>query len=382
MHSLVIAVNLVKRSLRNRRELFGLLVLPVLVIGAIALFIGRATGPTPIGIVNLDQGVFGDRMVQQLKLLPGLKVFSLQKGNYQWQVETGKVELALFIPENFSTTINKGEKTQLEIYAQGDGMAAQKVKQVVNRYISALYQAEELASKLSQTTAEPKQAILDSALNKISNQALSVINLPVPGATFDPGLSSTIGFTVVFIMMLVFSSMGAIMDDKKRLTLARMYVSAIKEWEIIAGNLLGSLFLGLIQLIPLTLLLKRVFHIPWGLALVELFLVLTAFLVAALGLGIGLSGLIKGNFNPTLIGATIIFPTSILGGCFIPDTMMPPFLNTVAWALPQRWVMHAVQQISLGESPESIGVSFGILLMFGLAFSTFGLKTIRPLQEA
>jgi ABC-2 type transport system permease protein len=85
--------------------------------------------------------------------------------------------------------------------------------------------------------------------------------------------------------------------------------------------------------------------------------------------------------NPAILIAAVITPSSILGGCFIPESMLPDFINKIGYAVPQKWVMKAVESILLGEGIQSIALNLVIILMFGLAFATFGLKTLRPINE-
>lgn len=384
MNSLLIALNLVKRTLRNRKELVALLVLPIIVIGVIAYFLSQDDQKIiRVGYINSDQGVLGSRLVDHLQYEDFLMV-GLPGSDYQEELANNQVDSVLVIPANFSNDIETGRKTNLEVYTLRDGLEPQQVKQSANQYTQTLYRAEELAEELAETTQAPSQdksttftALLDSA----NNGLMGLTSTSAGQSSYPQGFQQTIGFSILFMMILVFTSMGTIMEDKKNFTLARMYVSAIREWEIIIGNLLGCLALAILQLIPITLLLKFMFAIPWGETLIGLFLLLLFFQLATIGLGIGLSGIIKNNFNPAVVSATVIIPTSIIGGAFIPESMMPSILNTISWAVPQKWVMNGIEKLLEEANLAAITPNLGILLLFALAFATFGLKSIRPLQD-
>ena len=153
------------------------------------------------------------------------------------------------------------------------------------------------------------------------------------GEDFE-GYLTTLGFMITFIMIFAFIYMGNLMEDKRRLVLARIFSYPVGEWEIITGNLLGNLVLGLMQLVPLLILLKIIFGLPFDGRFIGLSLILLAFLVTSIGLGIGLSGIIK-KFNPVLLIATIIVPSSVLGGAFIPSSMMPEWMDKAGYIVPK-----------------------------------------------
>ncbi|HAE43610.1 MAG TPA: hypothetical protein DCG34_11955 [Clostridiales bacterium] len=160
-----------------------------------------------------------------------------------------------------------------------------------------------------------------------------------------------------------------------------MFTQPVKEWQIVLGNLIGNMTLGLMQLIPIMIVLKIAFELSWGREFWALSLILFAFLIATLGLGVGLAGIMKNKFNPMLLTATVVVPSSILGGSFIPKSMMPEIVNRLGNIVPQKWVMDASEKILQGKSIDEILINLVVILMFGIAFSTFGVKFLKPLNE-
>jgi ABC-2 type transport system permease protein len=82
-----------------------------------------------------------------------------------------------------------------------------------------------------------------------------------------------------------------------------------------------------------------------------------------------------------LLTATVVVPSSILGGSFIPKSMMPEIVNRLGNIVPQKWVMDASEKILQGKSIDEILINLVVILMFGIAFSTFGVKFLKPLNE-
>jgi ABC-2 type transport system permease protein len=381
MNSLLIAGNIIKRVLKGPREIIALIVMPVILVGVIVVALRGTSGTTlKAGIVELDKGYFSSQMADYIKK-QNVKVVELNEGNYISSLKQKKVNFAVVIPKGFSDAIANGKKVDIDFYSGSSDANIEGFKQLINQNMLRFYTVSETARTISSETGRDIKEIYGSLISETGKEQLKVDYRLAERNTKDTSAENpAIGFAVMFMMILIFTTIGVILEDKKNLTLARMFVSPVKEWEIILGNLLGSLALGILQLIPLTIILKICFKLNSISSITVIFAILLCFLVAIIGIGIGISGFIKKSLNPATLIATVITPTCILGGCFIPASMMPDIINKIGYAVPQKWVMGAMQSIFAGENFEAIAMNLIIILMFGIAFATFGLKTLKPLE--
>jgi ABC-type multidrug transport system, permease component len=380
MNSVLIAQNIIRRALKSKRELLFMLLLPVIAIMIMTYMTGPATaGKVPAGIVNLDKGEYGGKIVSHVKDSEGLSVVELNEGNYRESVKKSDVNFVVIIPEGFSDSIENGKKAEVVFYGAGVSEISEKLKQDINQYITDFYLVKSVSADIAVKSGVNNKDISNSLYNSINEGSISVSYRQLNNAEMSR-ISSSIGFALMFIMVLIFSTIGTIMEDKRNLTLARICTFKVKDWEVALGNLLGSLTMGIIQLIPITAFIGVIYKtkLPY---LLGLFAVLVCFDIAAIGLGIGISGLVKEDFNPSLIIAEVIFPTSLLGGCLIPESMLPSFMNKIGFLVPQKWVMAAISDVTGGAAIQDIAFKLGIILMFGLAFAVFGAKTIKPINE-
>lgn len=382
MNSLIIAKNIIKRVLKGPKEIITIIVMPVILISVIIFALGESgESIAKAGIVRLDNGFYSQSVVDYIKKQK-VEALELNEKNYESALKQKKVNYVIIIPENFSSNIENGEETALNFYANSSDGNTESFKQGINQYMKRLYKLSLTAGIVSESTNGNKAEILSRLISETNSEPLKVEYKQLDNRRNEiNAASSSIGFTVMFMMILIFSTIGIILEDKRKLTLARMFVSPVREWEIIAGNLLGSLVLGLLQLIPLTVAFKIAFKIDSMQKLLGMFLIFFCFLITIIGIGIGISGFIKKSMNPATLVATVITPTSILGGCFIPESMLPDVINKIGYAVPQKWVMKAVEGILIGEGLQTIALNLVIILMFGLAFATFGLKTLRPIND-
>lgn len=374
MNSLLIAGNIIKRAFRNKKELLILTLLPIVIIGMMTKLSDTQITKkiTNVGYINLDNGDLGVSLIDHLKGQQDINLVAIKENDIA-NSKSEKVSFSLRIPRDFSKRINDKQMTKVTFNTSESSLPYEDLKKQVNDYITSLYVIHKLAdvSVLSDFGAR-----LESSRITISND---VVETDTDQSNYEGRLSS-MGFVTTFIMMLVFFSMGTLLEDKKRLTLARIFSHPVKEWEVVTGNLIGSLALGMMQLIPILVTLKIIFNIPWGEKFIGLSLILFAFLLTTIGLGVGLAGIIKNKFNPLLIITTVVIPTSILGGTFIPASLMPDILNKVGYIVPQKWVMNSLEKILHGEPLSTVFFNIGVILMFGLAFATFGTKTLKPLN--
>lgn len=385
MNSILIAGNIVKRAFKSRKELAVMLILPIVAVAIMTFMTGTpAMQKVSTGIVNLDGGKYSEKLISHIKGENSLNVITMNYDNVGEALKKSEVNIAIVIPSGFSNEIEKGNKVQVDFYNSKISEVSEKLRQDINRFITTIYLADEVSENISLASGKPKEEVADSIGSGLLKNQLSLkYSL---GQSTDNGeergrMVASIGFAIMFIMVLIFNTMGTMMEDKKKLILARISTFRVRQRDVVAGNLLGSLALGVIQLIPVTVVVSIVYKIPLGIEMLGLFAILTCFVIATIGLGIGLSGLIKDKFNPTLVIAAVIFPTSLLGGCLIPESMMPSFLSKLGFIVPQKWAMDAIQKLAGGAGFTEILFDIGIVLMFGLAFASFGVKTIKPLSE-
>ncbi len=375
MNSIFISANIIKRAFRNKKELLALTVLPVIVIAMMTFISGRDVVENhEVLYLNLDGGIYGEALVQYLENQDSVITKELDLGEYGDLSQSGKADYLLMIPDDFSERIQSDKETEIVIYTNGTELFYKTLSVDINHFVEGLYAIS------AQGSVESISTFLESLKQPTLTVDFRTAGIDVANNEIESKMTS-MGFVLTFIMLLVFVSMGTLMEDKKKLTLARIFTQPVKEWQIVLGNLIGNMTLGLMQLIPIMIVLKIAFELSWGREFWALSLILFAFLIATLGLGVGLAGIMKNKFNPMLLTATVVVPSSILGGSFIPKSMMPEIVNRLGNIVPQKWVMDASEKILQGKSIDEILINLVVILMFGIAFSTFGVKFLKPLNE-
>ena len=133
-------------SLRDRRTLISMVVVPILIfpimtVGMgtfVAKMIGNAMEEVPkVMILN---GQDSPRLVNDLKTLKGI-AFVPGDSDYAQQISDKKIRAAVDIPPDFDASVDHGDRTTVKIYDyEGDlksGIAAEQNRKILHRFANS-----------------------------------------------------------------------------------------------------------------------------------------------------------------------------------------------------------------------------------------------------
>jgi len=190
-----------------------------------------------------------------------------------------------------------------------------------------------------------------------------------------------IGMISMFIIMFIGTGMQLLIEDKRLKTFMRSFCAPLKEYEMALGHLLANFVLGILQIAVFLLVSILIFKYDFGTSVFNVFFLLVIFLVTAIGLGIGVVGFVKDGEKYNMVVTIIAVTLSFIGGAFFPLEFMNDFIQKLSNLTPQKWLIEAFLKLWEGQSLVNIGSEIFILLLFGLVFFTFGVKTLRLTTE-
>lgn len=171
----------------------------------------------------------------------------------------------------------------------------------------------------------------------------------------------------VTTMIILYSALtaGQLMDnERKGHTAIRLLASPITKVDIFIGKIMGAFILNALFIIIIVLFSKMVFGAYWGERLELVLLVLFSQIIFALGLGLGISYVIKGNAAGAVI-MMIVQLEAFIGGAYFPVEEMTGFIGAISQMSPLRWTNHAVLQLIYAA--DSSGAILPILFNIGSA---------------
>jgi ABC-2 type transport system permease protein len=189
-------------------------------------------------------------------------------------------------------------------------------------------------------------------------------NRNVHDSKTDRGVGVNImGFMMMFLLMMAFTSLFAFADDKEQGQLRRIAAAPISFGGYLAAHCVYCLSMVLPEYILLVVLKCCGFHI--GFSLVQY-----AGLMIALGfLGISfallLHTLIKKPDNANMLGNSVTVLTSVLAGSFYEFNKKNFILDKIITLIPQKQFMNFAQHLENGNAGQ-----YRFSILYVIAFST------------
>lgn len=213
--------------------------------------------------------------------------------------------------------------------------------------------------------------------------AVPVIDL-VTSHWFNPELRSSF-FLVPGAMAIVLTVIGTLLTalvvarEWERGTLEALMATPAGMGELIAAKVVPYYLLGMAAAAVCTVLAVAVFGVPFRGSILALFLIVSAYLVPALGQGLLISAATKNQFVASQIALlTAFLPALELSGFLFEIASMPRPLQWLTYVLPVRYLMPPLQSVFLaGDLWSQFARGIAVMLGFGLLFFVLTIRVTR-----
>ncbi len=375
---LTIAWNMVKRMIGSWTGLLTYILMPCVVIaGIIALSGSMVERPTTILYSNLDSGIAGRHLLSELESTGDYKLVEKKdEATLRESIIDQNGEAGILIPANFTPALLAGQEPQISVYELKTTEASVMVKLKTSAIADEM---RNTAALIGATNEEAKgsEAQFVAVMERAEQHSVGSIRTDY---NLYPrvGLGVVSGFTLMFLMGLVTSSVSLIMADRRGRTMLRMFSAPVRSYEIAIGNFVGSFIIGLIQIVVVLVLGHYVLRYDYGVPLYLYFLVLAAFMLVSMGIASTVAGLIRNPNNAGMLNSLILTPTCMLGGCFWPISIMPDYMQKVANFVPQKWAIQAIEIAATGGGWDELWLPFAILGLMAAVLLAIGSAILRP----
>jgi ABC-2 type transport system permease protein len=161
-------------------------------------------------------------------------------------------------------------------------------------------------------------------------------------------IPSLIG-TLTLLQTMLLTAMS-VAREREEGTFDQLLVSPFRPFEIMAGKALPSLLIGFVQATNILLVAQLWFHIPFAGSFLTLYVGLTLFLLAAVGIGLLLSSIALTMQQAMLYTFLVMMPSALLSGLATPVTNMPDALQALTRANPLRYAIDLAERVYLEGS--------------------------------
>lgn len=399
-----IAIKDMRILLKERGNLFGLFLLPLVFILAFSLPSLAGGGEAErfrLPVVNLAQDdETAELLIARLEKAGGVEVQSYEQDEAESLLQEGSIHYLLTIPADIAKmSVDYAVNLKLETHPDADGTEAQWLEEVITGVARDLALEAHLLASLQQmgrmSAASPDQAEAFSSANLVAqaqNQFESSLTRPLVTVEkrFPKSVApreetvgtqvSIAGFTVLFVFLTAQTTARSIYEEKRDGSFRRLLAAPMSKATLLAGKMLPNLITALLQIVVIFAIgvwvyprlgLERLsLGNNWlGLILVSLLLAL-----CSTGMGILIAALARTEGQVGGVSSVILWVGGALGGAFFPLYLIKGPLDMISRVVPHSWALRAYHDVLVrGKDLASIGTSLLVLLGFTLAFFAFGL---------
>lgn len=239
-----------------------------------------------------------------------------------------------------------------------------------------------LEQKLSTGATAPIQLLLDARNSTTANSAAAYVGSIVEAfnaeqhlirggalpaltietrAWYNPNLETRWNFmpaliaTLSLLQTLLLTALS-VAREREQGTFDQLLVTPLSPLEIMIGKALPPMLIGLAQSTLVLLITRFWFQIPMAGSLGTLYIGLTAFILAAVGIGLSISALALNMQQAMLYTFVLMMPMMLLSGLTTPVATMPHALQIATLVNPLRFGIDLVRRVYLE------GVGLGVVV--------------------
>lgn len=265
-------------------------------------------------------------------------------------LDTGRAQVALSIPEDFSENIRADRTAQLQVIVDGSDS---NTATIALGYITAI--TERYSQRVKGIQVTP---MIDARTRVWYNPELESRNYIIPGL-----------IAVIMAVIAALLTSLTIAREWERGTMEQLISTPVKTPELITGKLIPYFLIGFIDMVLSILMTVFVFGVPLKGNVLLLMALSSLFLFGGLSLGILISVAAKSQLVASQLAMVATFlPAFLLSGFMYAISNMPQALQIVTYFIPARYFVTILKGIFLKANTLSILMFETVLLsVFGLA---------------
>jgi len=384
---------------RDRSELASVILLPLLLTWVFGAAFGSsaAEGRVTVPVSSLDDSAYSRTIIAALDEPEAVIVKRVTPAEAYQLVRDGDASVAVLIPRGFGEDIEHKRAVTVKTVRDPGSTEAQAIVEVVNGAVGRIaanaeaarisvdvitqgsggvYPAgapdfRELYAEADQFWSPDPPVGVTSKIVMASSTRASEMKAPA-------NTQYSLGFTVFFVLMVALGSAGGIMEERELGTLRRLLSAPITRVQLVSGKVLGVAAVASFEALILVGFGALIFGVPWGNAPMAVILTLGALVIAATGLGIMLSTLLKTRSQLSALVPVVSTALAMIGGCYWPVDITPPLMQKLALFTPTGWAMVALKDtVARGMGVEAVLLPVGVLLGMAALFFAIGLSRLR-----
>jgi ABC-2 type transport system permease protein len=249
--------------------------------------------------------------------------------------------LGIQIDQEFERRLQTGMSAEVQVLADGrNSNTAGTSMGYVTAIVDAFNTDWRAAHTFPSTSGGDKTATTARAV-QVTTQAWFNPNLE----TRWNMIPALIG-TLTMLQTLLLTAMS-VAREREQGTFDQLLVTPFRPAEIMAGKAIPSVLIGMVQATAILLVAQLWFRIPFVGSFVTLYLGITLFLLAAVGIGLLVSSIAATMQQAMLYSFMVNMPFALLSGLTTPLSSMPEFLQKCTLINPLRYGIDIAHRVYL-----------------------------------
>jgi ABC-2 type transport system permease protein len=267
-------------------------------------------------------------------------------------LQTGKIQAALIIGEDFGRRIGRGERAPFQVII--DGTDANSAT-IIQNYVALI------AAKFGTDLIARAGVFKEGALNFLE-----------PRVWYNPELKSSAWmvpgvFTLILLLTTLILTSMAITREREMGTLEQLIVSPIRPVELILGKTIPFVIIGLCDIFVVLAAAKVVFNVPVRGSFAFLIGSSLIFILTTLSLGLLISTVSRTQGQAMMLAMFFMMPAMLLSSVFSSIENMPRIIQYLTYLNPLRYFSEIVRGTLLkGIGLRILWPNVAALLVFGV----------------
>ncbi len=379
----IAGINL-RRFVRDRSNVFWVLVFPILLILVLGAAFGGSSDPR-LGVYEAGDGELSGGLVLLLEEQSGMQVVGFEsRDDLVATVERGEVEAGLIIPADYDAGLQAGRSVVVELAIR----SAEDAQGIRGNVQSALTQQSGVLRAAAFVQAEGAGTFADG----LDVAAATGENIPDVTVTVS-SVGEQIGYfqlgrfdasaqaELLLFMFLTSLTASAALIQTRRLGVARrMVATPTPVRTILIGEGLGRFVIALLQGVFIMVGTLVLFNVDWG-DPIGASAILIVFALVGSGAAMLMGSLFSNDQQAGGLGVLFGLGLAALGGCMIPLIIFEyfaPTLFNIAHITPHAWGLEAFDALVIEKGTVVDTLPFlGILLGYAAVFYLLAIWRLR-----
>lgn len=368
-----------RRFLRDRSNIFFVLIFPLLLVVVIGLQFGGGGGGGSVAIAGAD-GQLRDGVVRVLSEQDST-VTEVDADAMRTLVARGRADVGLLIDDAAEQAFVAGEPAEVELITAAGGTAPASAQQVRTALGALSLDRAELTALTDQGVgAAETTTALEAARQDVAPVELSIVDVDEIAQQFA-GLGqfdlSAATMVLLFVFLSTLSSAVTLIQSRRLGVQRRILAAPVSSMQALGGQLLGRWVIAATQGVYIMVASVLIFGVDFGTTWLSV-LIMLVFATVATGAAMLLGALVdhEGAASGMAVGIGLVL--GALGGCMFPLELFPDTLRTIAHLTPHAWGYEAFAAVQRHDGGLlDIAPQLGVLAAMAAALVLLGAWALR-----